>query len=412
MTTARQPGLRLRRRAASGRAVAASAIAACMLLGAVAGCAPPDARDLDTRLQIGELLGGDDTLHARAVEPRPFEFPADHGQHPGFRTEWWYFTGNLADADGREFGYQLTFFRSALVDTTTFLSLSAPSPSSPSSPWRSRHAWMAHFAVSDVAAGRLHPAERFARGAIGLSGADADPFRVWLGDWRAERTAAAPAAGGAWSMFPLSVRAAHGDVAIELELRAAKPVVLHGERGLSRRGAQPGTASYYYSFTRMPTRGSITIAGTTTNVTGASWLDREWSTSVLADGVAGWDWISLQLTDSTELMLYRLRRYDGTADPYSEATFIAADGTATTLEAADFTMTPGRTWSAAAYPMSWRIEVPALRLSLALDAAFDEQELDLSVRYWEGTVRAAGTRAGVPVSARGYLEMTGYSARP
>jgi predicted secreted hydrolase len=409
-----------------------------LALALAAACAPAADPPATQTLQLGQLLGGTDTLHARAVAPRLFEFPADHGQHPDFRTEWWYFTGNLTAEDGRSLGYQLTFFRSALIDSAAFATArrgiggsgtadttstadTTNSATTSTSAWRTRHAWMAHFAVSDAGTSRFFAAERFARGAAGLAGAQSAPFRVWLGAWAATHSQRGPIGRAAVdrptqsipteiaTMFPLTLRAAHDDVAIDLLLDAAKPLVLHGERGLSRKGAQPGNASYYYSFTRIETRGTVTIGGASHRVSGASWLDREWSTSVLADDVAGWDWLALQLTDSTELMLYRLRRDDGTADPFSAGTFVAADGSTTHLSSDAFTMTPLGTWSAASYPTSWRIDVPELDIHLDVAAAFDAQELVLAVRYWEGMVRATGTRRGEPVTARGYLEMTGYA---
>jgi predicted secreted hydrolase len=386
-------------------------------LACIVACAQP-AEPPAATLELAGLLGGSDTLHARAVEPRPFEFPADHGAHPEFRSEWWYFTGNLTAADGRELGYQLTFFRSALTDSASYAASVGDSDVDERSAWRARHAYMAHFAVSDAgvpgtggargtdggrgSAGRFHAAQQFARDALGLAGVRTAPLRVWLGPWHAE------AASGD-SPFPLQLRAADGDAAIDLVLDAGKPLVLQGERGLSRKGAQPGNASYYYSHTRMPTRGTVTIGGDSYTVTGASWLDREWSTSALADGVAGWDWLALQFDDGTELMLYRLRRDDGTADAFSAGTFVDERGGTTSLSNDDFVMTPRRTWSAAAYPIEWRIEVPSLQLVLDVEAAFAAQELRLAVRYWEGMVRATGTRAGSAVSGRGYLEMTGYA---
>jgi predicted secreted hydrolase len=383
-----------------------------------AACGAPAERDATAgaSLELGELLGGADTLHERAREPRPFAFPADHGPHPEFRTEWWYFTGNVTGDDGREFGYQLTFFRSALTDSTNFVQHGAAAGArgdtgatadnaadSQRSDWRSRHAYMAHFAVSDIPARRFHAAERFSRAAVGLAGAEAAPFRVWLEDWSA-----------AGNFFPLRLAAADADVAIDFVLAEGKPMVLQGENGLSQKGPEPGNASYYYSLTRMPTTGTIRMGGRTYRVTGNSWLDREWSTSALSDDLQGWDWMALQFADSTELMLYRLRRHDGTAGPFSAGTFVAADGTTTHLTANDFRMRPVRSWRSpidgTAYPVDWQVDVPLLEMSISVTAAFDAQELDVAVRYWEGAVRMAGARAGRQVSGRGYLEMTGYDA--
>lgn len=405
-----------------------------LVLVAAACADAPRLPDGGAGLELGAVLGGADTMHARAAAPRTFEFPQDHGPHPEFRTEWWYFTGNVTSTDGRELGYQLTFFRSALVDSAAWVrgtrdfaadeaAMVAATGGSPAdsvaatstapaarSEWRARHAWMAHFAVSDAGAQRFHAAQRFARDAMGLAGADTTPLRVWLHAWTAETQATADA-----TTFPLRLRAADADVAIDLVLEQGKPVVLQGDRGLSAKGPQPGNASYYYSLTRMPTRGTITSGGVTHSVTGSSWLDREWSTSALSDDLAGWDWMALQLEDGSELMLYRLRRVDGTADPFSAGTLIRADGSTVALGSTMFVMSERTLWragdAAPQYPVSWRVQVPSAALDLEVNAAFPAQELRLAVRYWEGMVRVRGTRAGAPIAGRGYLEMTGYAQR-
>lgn len=367
----------------------------------VSACSDAQRTPPGATFELADVLGGADTLHTRATGSRPFTFPVDHGPHPEFRTEWWYFTGTLMAEGGHEFGYQLTFFRSALTDSASFLR----ALEGERSPWRTRHAFMAHFAVTDPGDARFHSAEKFARGAIGLAGAQGIPFRVWLDDWSVESMSAS-------ATFPVRLRARADDIALDLVLHQGKPVVLHGDRGLSRKGAEPGNASHYYSLTRMPARGTIRTRSGTHAVTGTSWLDREWSTSVLPPGVTGWDWLALQLEDSTELMVYRLRREDGTVDPFSAATFIASDGTARGFGADEFDMIPERVWRTAdgvEYPVAWRIMLPALDLTVDVRAALDDQELNHAVRYWEGMVRAHGARAARPISGRGYLEMTGYA---
>jgi predicted secreted hydrolase len=388
------------------RYVLAAAVAAAAAGAAGAACSPSEpARPARATLELGDVLGGADTLHARAWAPRTFEFPADHGPHPEFRTEWWYFTGNLTSSGGRALGYQLTFFRSALADSASFAAGAGDTPSA----WRTRHAYMAHFAVSDLGAARIHAAERFGRDAVGLAGARAEPFQVWLGDWLA---ASVDTAAPGHDTFPVRLRAQAGDVAIDLLLQQGRPVVLQGEAGLSRKGPEPGNASYYYSLTRMPTTGTIRVGREMMEVSGRSWLDREWSTSVLGDGLAGWDWMALQLGDSSDLMLYRLRRHDGRVDPHSAGLHVAADGATTPLQAGDFSMAATRTWrspaSGAEYPVAWRVRIPRHGLDLEVAAAFDDQEMDLAVLYWEGSVRVSGTRRGDSLDGRGYLEMTGY----
>ncbi|HET9210122.1 MAG TPA: lipocalin-like domain-containing protein [Thermoanaerobaculia bacterium] len=342
----------------------------------------------------GALRASSDQGYAKALAPRDFHFPADHGPHPEFRTEWWYYTGNLATAAGRRFGFQLTFFRSAL----------APAAPERASAWATRQAWLAHFTVSDVEGKRFHSFERWSRGAVGLAGAQGEPFRVWVKDWTAE---GAP-------VFPMRLRAAEGETAVDLLLQEGKPPVLQGERGLSRKGAEPGDASYYYSLTRMPTAGTVRVDGESFPVTGASWMDREWSTSSLDKNQVGWDWLALQLSDGWDAMLYRLRRADGAADPASSGTLIAPDGSSRPLRLADFELEGAGEWrsprSGARYPARWRVRVPGEELDLDVRPLLADQELDVSFRYWEGAVGISGTHHGRPVRGRGYVELTGYSA--
>ena len=326
--------------------------------------------ELDVAEALGGGLGKDDERFARATAPRDFVFPADHGAHDGFRTEWWYVTGNLFAADGRAFGVQLTFFRNALTPEVAGVSGvpeiaggagiggSADPVASPSQ-WRSAHVWMAHFALSDSAAGTFRYAERFAREAVGLAGVTAPPsgpFRVALEDWSIGSTA--PSAS---DFAPLRLRARDDAFAVDLALEGGKPPVLQGERGLSQKGPEPGNASYYYSMTRLPTRGTVTVDGETIPVTGEAWLDREWSTSALGPDLAGWDWFALQLADGRELMFYRLRRKDGAADPWSRGSLVAADGSSRPLGADDVQLTPLSAWKSptgASYPAKWRLAVP------------------------------------------------------
>ena len=209
---------------------------------------------------------------ARATAPRAFSFPADHGPHPDFRSEWWYFTGNLAAADGRHFGFQLTFFRVAL----------APDAAPRASAWATDQAWMAHFTLTDTESGRFHAAERLGRGALSITGAQASPFRVWVDDWQAMSRAST-------GLFPLRLSASHGDVAVELELSATKPLVLQGRQGWDRKGPEAGNASYYYAYTRLAAQGHVRTRDGRFAVTGTAWMDREWSTSALGPDLVGWD---------------------------------------------------------------------------------------------------------------------------
>lgn len=361
-----------------------------LVLALACGDAP---REVRTGLSLAEAMGGDTTGFRRATAPREFVFPGDHGPHPGFRVEWWYFTGNLTGENGRRFGFMLTFFRSAQT----------PEPVDRASAWAADDLWMAHFALTDAGGERHLAFERFARGAAGLAGARAEPFRVHLEDWTVASVDPA-------TTFPVRIEAAGGDVALTLTLDRGRPPVLQGDAGLSRKGPEPGNASYYYSLTRMPAHGTVSIGETTHRVEGTAWTDREWSTSALSPDLAGWDWFALQLDDGTDLMLYQLRRHDGTASPFSAGMLVPAGGEPVRLGANEFRLAPEGSWRSAldgaGYPATWRVRVPARDLDLTVTPIIEDQEMDLTVRYWEGAVDVGGNRGGV-----GYLEMTGYGER-
>jgi predicted secreted hydrolase len=353
------------------------------------------------QLTVAQVLGGQESNegYARAVEPREFRFPEDHGPHSEFRTEWWYWTGNLETADGHAFGYQLTMFRKAL----------APRQAERPSEWGSRQVYMAHFALSDIGAGRFHAFERFSRQALGLAGAEGAPFRVWLQDWEVKATE-----GG---VFPMRLSAQGADGArLELALEEGKAPVLQGDHGLSQKGAEPGNASYYYSLTRMPSRGTVTVDGRAYEVTGASWMDREWSTGALSETQVGWDWFALQLSDSSEFMYYQLRHRDGSADPFSSGSFVPPQGAPVHLARDEVRIEVRDTWksprSGTSYPARWQLSVPSQQLELDITPSQADQELPVSFLYWEGAVRLQGTRAGQPISGRGYVELTGYGDTP
>lgn len=376
------------------------------LLAALAlwlGCAPasrePDASPKSGTLSVADSLGGSEPEGLegfdRALEPRALVFPDDHGPHPTFKTEWWYWIGNLTTADGRRFGYQLTFFRSAL----------APPPGegrddAATSHWRTDQLYMAHLALSDIDAASFHSFERFSRGAAGLAGAAPEPFRVWLDDWSVEQES------GSDRWF---LGAGENGVRIELALEPGRPRVLHGDRGLSRKGDAPGAASYYYTQSRMPTRGRIVVNGTSFEVEGVSWLDREWSTSLLSADEVGWDWLGAQLDDGRDLMLFRLRRRDGSSARV-DGTLIEADGSSRALRTEGIQWLPRGAWTSPVteirYPGGFEIELPAEALSLDVKPLLADQELRLTFVYWEGAVAIEGSATG-----RGYLEMTGYGER-
>ena len=370
----------------------------------LAGCGDAPVR---ASVSVADALAGDTTGYARADRVREFAFPADHGPHPAFKTEWWYVTGNLraTDGSGRRFGVQFTVFRSALAPAQAG---AAPRASA----WGTTQLYMAHVAVGDVAGGRFYSQERFARGAAGLAGASSDPVQAFLGPVEMVATGP-PEAGGA---VPLRLTGSAEGAAFALDARPTKPVVLQGDRGLSQKGAEAGNASYYYAQTRMATTGTVTLpGGEAIPVEGLTWLDREWSTSALAAGQTGWDWFALHLDTPAEdgaaggrdLMLYQLRGADGAKDPLSEGSLVDAAGRKTRLAAADFSLEPLARWTSpggAAYPTRWRVRVPSQNIDVTVTAAIDASELDATVRYWEGAVDVAGSTAGT-----GFLEMTGYA---
>ncbi len=390
----------------------AGAVVAAGIAALVAGLWWPGKRPpVRAALSVAETLSGADTAgYARAYQPRPFVFPGDWGAHPRFRNEWWYFTGTLMGTSGRRLGVELTFFRTAI------------SPERPDlrSPWATNQVYMAHLAVTDEAGKRFYAFDRFERGALGLAGARADPFKVWVRDWTLESAEAAQSSEAAapWrSAFPLRLRAGErgraGTVAVDLRIGSGSSLVLQGDAGLSRKGPEPGNASYYYSVPRMPVRGRVVVGGDTVAVAGTGWLDREWSTSALGGALAGWDWFGLRLDDGRDLMVYRLRRKDGAVDPYSAGVLVQADGRARRLSADEVDLQVLDTWTSPTtgvrYPSRWRLRVPAAGLDLEVTPWLAQQELNLTFRYWEGAVDVRRWVGG-EVVGRGYVELTGYGA--
>ena len=337
-----------------------------------------------------------------ATEGYRYSFPRDHGAHEAFRTEWWYYTGQLTAKDGRSFGYQLTFFRRGMAQQQV---RTLPSQ------WAVIQLYLAHFAVSDLSQGRFHYAEKISRTGLGKAGANPDRLHVWVDRWSAESSTARP--------DTQTLRAADGDLALQLTLAPEKPLVLHGTEGISRKGSAADQASHYYSFTRLATTGQLTIGSESFDVTGTSWMDHEFGSTDLDKGLVGWDWFSLQLDDQRELMLYRLRRSDGSADPVSSGTLIDREGQGQHLSIQDFTLEPTSYWtsptSKARYPQRWRLTIPAQQLSMELAPLMAEQELSTTrstqVTYWEGAIEATGAAQGKPIHGRGYMELTGYAER-
>ena len=360
------------------------------------------------RAQLSDLQSADDTSkYARVTAPRAFVFPQDHGPHKDYQTEWWYYTGNLTNPVGRHFGYQLTIFRRSIApaDNTQSDSLS-PASGAGSPSWTTNQIYFAHFAVTDTEADKHVAFERLERGGAGLSGASGAPFNVWIDDWRVDSLSA--------SGDSVALVASDGQTSINLNLRSTKPVVKQGDDGMSQKSAERGNASYYYSFTRLASAGTVTTASGKFQVTGTSWMDHEWSTSALGKNAVGWDWFALQLSDNREIMLYKLRNADGTYDPVSGGTLVEPDGTTHKLGINDFVAEPlvGR-WhspdSQGDYPLQWNVKLPAYGLAIEITPRINAQEMGTgSGIYWEGAITIKGTSAGAPVTGLGYLELTGY----
>lgn len=342
-----------------------------------------------------------DIAHAdnwrQAIGPWKWIFPRDHGSHPEFRTEWWYFTGNLKDSSNNRFGYQLTFFRQGV-----FLK-----PKEPSSPWSIRDIYLAHFALTDVFSEQFQYAEHVSRQGPGLAGASQNGMDVWLLNWRAKMEG-----------NRVKIAARHQGMELSLDLLPRKPIVFHGESGFSQKGPKQGQASYYYSFTNMATEGRIKTPKSelVIPVKGTSWFDHEFGSNQLAPDQVGWDWFSLHLSDGQELMVYFLRRKDGMTEPSSSGTLVKRSGNSIHLKRSDIHVEVLDTWkslkSNGIYPSRWRMKVPSAGIGLELRSLVPSQELitegSTGVIYWEGAVAGKGVSAGKSITCEGYVELTGY----
>jgi predicted secreted hydrolase len=365
---------------------------AVLLLG-LAGLILPDPEQTGANLVVDADL---QTGFQLADGPRDWVFPEDFGPHPDYQTEWWYYTGNLESDTGELFGYQLTFFRRALVP--------AQDRAERDSAWATDQIYMAHLALSDISAKEHYAFERFARGAAGLAGAQAEPYQVWLENWQVVQIAERK----------YHLTAYQDEITLDLVLEDLKGPIFHGEEGYSQKGPDIDDASYYYSQTRLLTSGSVVTSRGSYQVNGLSWKDHEFSTNALSSGQVGWDWFSVQLDDGSELMVFQIRREDGSIDPFSSGTWISPDGDTKYLEQEQFEIQVQGTWrspdSGAEYPADWILNIPSLDLNLKVKPYMVDQEMDVSYTYWEGAVDVNGASEGVPISGSGYVEMTGYAA--
>jgi predicted secreted hydrolase len=408
------------------------------------------------------LLAEENTAgFAQATEANNIVFPRDLGPHDEYQTEWWYYTGNLETAEGRPFGFQLTFFRRALTQegasgqgaseqeasgqeaggqgasgqgasgqeasgqgaseqeasgqeasgqeaggqgaTGQEAGGQGASGQEAESSWRTNQVYLAHFTISDIEGDAFYPAERFSRGAAGLAGAEAAPYRVWLENWFVEETDSGEA-----HLFAQTEQ-----VTLDLTLSQTLPPILHGDGGLSPKGPERGNASYYYSIIRQEAAGRVVVGDESFEVNGLAWKDHEYSTSALTLEAVGWDWFSLQFDDGSALMFFQIRRADGRLEPASSGTFIYSDGTTQALARDEWQMRVTDSWvspnNGAEYPAGWEIEIAVLDLAIEGRPLIANQELTVSTTYWEGAVEFSGAVGGHGVEGRGYIELTGYA---
>jgi predicted secreted hydrolase len=330
-----------------------------------------------------------------------YQFPRDHFSHQDYQTEWWYYTGNLRAADGHRFGFELTFFRQALDLPKRIMTSSDAT-------WWPDQIYLAHLALSDIDGRKFYHTERLNRAGPGLAGVDSDQHRYWNGNWQVRWVSTAT---GAQKLEAVCQR-----FTLQLDLTPEKPLVIHGENGVSQKGPGLGQASHYISFTRLRAAGQLHWNGASLDLTGLAWMDHEFFTQQLDSTDAGWDWFAIQLQNNEELMLYCLRKKSGQADPYSSGTYVDAHGEAHFLNGSQFSLSPGAVWqspnSGARYPLEWNISIPSLDLELSEQTSLKNQELfskdQTFPSYWEGAVTYSGHIHAQPISGLGYVEMTGY----
>ena len=344
-----------------------------------------------------------DSLHGKAStlrdgsEHEPVVLPRDLAAHPDAQTEWWYYTGHGTTDSGREFGFELVFFkRRTDLDNVSVVPLRLLG-----NPF-----YFAHFALTDVTKQTFRYSHlKSSNGPFDLPAAASEShYFLRLGEW--------------------SVRDAHGDhvvraaidptLTFEASLRPSKPVVLNGEDGVSFKDA--GEASRYFSYTRIEMEGDLTENGKTEHFTGSAWMDREFGTWAPTENQKGWDWFSIQLENQLDVMCYQLRNSAGEVSPYSSGTLVEPDGSSSPMSAADFSITPRSEWTSprsdAVYPSGWRVIVEARGIDLEIVPVLKDQELDTRgstmIVYWEGACTVTGTAKGEPVRGRAYVELVGY----
>ena len=354
---------------------------------------------VSSRIDLQKALYDETGTFAEVIPGRDFAFPRDHGPHPDYKTEWWYFTGNLEAENGERFGYQLTLFRIGLTEKDR---------QENESRWATDFLMMGHLGLSRASKRDFFTFERFARGSLGLAGVHEDGEKIWLEDWSIHRSETSLPG---WKL-QANVKTSEGkDLSLKLNLTESKAPVLQGDGGYSRKGPNPEHASYYVSQTRLATQGTIGLADREYRVIGDSWFDHEWSSESMSPGLVGWDWFSLQLSDNSELMLYLLRYEDGRLEPASSGAVIDPSGKKHNLSLEQFTVTALDTYTSGSgieYPSEWEVSIPDESLSIKVKPVIPNQEMLGAVPYWEGAVDVQGTRASEAIKGKGFVELTGY----
>ncbi|MCU7836274.1 MAG: carotenoid 1,2-hydratase [gamma proteobacterium symbiont of Taylorina sp.] len=372
-----------------------------------AAATPLPMNSLSMKGILGQQTAVQENRFKQALEPRLFQFPQDHLAHQAYKTEWWYFSGNISTDSlnksykSRKFAYQFTLFRFALQPEKL---------SRENSQWRSSNIYMAHVALTDFENQQFYQQERFSRDGLSLAGVgknDHGFLQFWLNDWQLTSLLSD-------QLFPLKLTVNNKQFALNLHLEVIKPLVLQGEQGLSQKSSQQ--ASYYYSYTRLASKGDIRIGKKVYEVSGESWLDREWSTSSLGEDQQGWDWFALHLDDGSDLMLYQMRKKDALKDIYSSGILVDSKGKSEVLQAQQFQLRVDEFWrspvSHIRYPVKWEILIPEKNIILTVSTAMKQQEWSkaggFSFNYWEGGIEVKGIKNQQPILGKGYLEMTGY----
>lgn len=335
-----------------------------------------------------------DHLYQHADHIKEFVFPRDHGAHNEFKTEWWYFTGNLSALKQKnDFGFQFTIFRNNIAPESKALN-----------DWDIKNIFMGHLGLTDVANKQFYSFEKFERQAIDLAGITMQPYKIWLNHWYIKSLSKSK------DIFPLEIFAMENGIGYQLVLEPLKDFVLQGDKGLSQKSAKKGNASYYYSFTRLKTSGKVFIEGTSYQVSGVSWMDREWSTSALGENQVGWDWFALHFDDATELMIYQLRNNKDEKDIFSSGVFIDKNSHKTKINYDEFELEPLEYFQKQDHkvPIKWKLIIAKLDLELIIKARLPEQMHDFAIPYWEGSVEISQNNNSSVKKGLGYLEMTGY----